>query len=164
MKKIKLTNTKEYALVDNEDYSGLVGYKWRKDKKGYAWRTINIPIDVKIGRKFRTTTIFMHRQILNAPQGMMVDHRNFNRLDNRKCNIRLCTPSENQRNIGVTKNNRTGYKGVGWNKRDKRYVVKIRLNGKCLHIGSFKEILDGAKAYNEAAKKYFGEFAWLNKV
>jgi hypothetical protein len=120
----------------------------------------------------------MHRLILNAPKGLEVDHKDFNGLNNTRENIRLCTRSENQKNkkgygtsiyLGVclhrTRNTYTKKNGFVVNKMSSpRYKAAINVDGKQRHIGSFKNEEDAARAYNEAALKYHGEFARLNVI
>jgi len=106
----------------------------------------------------------MHRLILNAPDGMQVDHVNEIGLDNRKSNLRICNQSENQRNRSKQKNNTSGFKGVHWHVVDKRWMATIKVDKKKIHLGSFRNPIDAAKVYNSAAIKYHGEFANLNEI
>jgi len=107
----------------------------------------------------------MHREIMDAPAGMEVDHINGNGLDNRKCNLRLATSSQNKRNQRKQRRKTSSkYKGVYWHKRDKVWVVRIQAEGKEKYIGSYKTEQEAALAYNEAALKYHGEYAKLNEV
>ena len=153
-KLIPLTQGK-FAIVDAEDYERLSKYKWHVDKGDstyYAARGI-------VGKNFR-----MHREILNAPEGLVVDHRNHNGLDNRRENLRLCTVAENNMNRRPSKraNKSSRFKCVSWDKRRKRYQAYIQQNGKTVRIGRFKSEVAAAKAYDEKAKELFGEFAYLN--
>lgn len=155
MIKVKLTQNK-YALVDDDDFLKISQFKWcyvSYGKTGYARR-----MD-KNGK-----TIRMHHMILPFNSGFMVDHINMNGLDNRKSNLRLVTKSQNMMNGGVRKNSTSGYKGVCWNKRFNYWVVNIWKDYKQIHIGSFHNKKEAAKAYNEAAKKYHGEYARLNII
>ena len=105
----------------------------------------------------------MHRDILKPPDHLCVDHINHNGIDNRRANLRLATHRQNSYNrIHFTKNPSSKYKGVSFRKRTKKWDAKIRYDGKNKHIGSFKDEIEAAKAYDEAAKKYQGEFAALN--
>lgn len=110
----------------------------------------------------------MHRMIMELEgykiKGKQIDHINGNGLDNRLENLRLASHSENQRNSKLRKDNTSGYKGVVWNKRDKVWFALLRIGKKRLNLGSFDNKIDAAKAYNEAAIKYYGEFANLNEI
>src|SRR3990167_2235442 len=136
--------------------------KIRRPKKGRRFLKENIYFEDQ-----PLITVFLHRFILNAPKGLEVDHINGNGLDNRRKNIRLCTKKENMQNRRISINNTSGYKGVYYHKSDKRkkrWTVFIRTDDNRKFIGRFLTALDAAKAYNEAATKYHGEFARLNTL
>lgn len=159
MKKIPLTGkygSGSYAMVDDEYYDLLMQKSWMKAANGYVERQTEIN-----GKKKR---VFMHRFINNTPEGMETDHIDGDTLNNQRSNLRNCTPSQNACNRKKQKRNTSGYKGVTWNKRQKRYVAVICKNYKSVHIGSFKSEIDAAKAYNKKALEFFGEFARLNEV
>lgn len=159
MKEIELTQG-YFALVDNEDFEYLNQFAWNiriVKNTQYAKRSD------KINKK--ATTIQMHRQIMNCQKNMMVDHINGNGLDNRKCNLRICTRSNNLMNSNKPKSKATSkYKGVNRSKSSLKWRAEIRLNTKGIYLGTFNTEKDAAIAYNNAAIKYFGEFAKLNKV
>jgi hypothetical protein len=159
-KEIILTQGK-VAIVDDDMYDYLNQWKWfanLQGKKFYA-RT-NIP-----NKKGKRGSMLMHRLILNMLNSkLQVDHLNHYTLDNRKCNIRICTQSDNLKNRIINKNNSTGYKGVVYNKSNKKFIAKIGVNKNIIYIGCFIDPKDAAKAYNAAALKYHGEFANLNKI
>lgn len=147
MKKIKIQN--KYAIVDNEDFDRLNQYRWRLDKDGYA----------------KTTTLkFMHRLVLNLQpnDGKRTDHKNRNRLDNRKENLRIATIAQNNQNCGKKPNNTSGYKGISWHKHHNKWISNIRYNGKRIHLGYFSNKEDAAATYKNAAIKYHGEFVCLD--
>jgi hypothetical protein len=105
----------------------------------------------------------MHRWIMNAPAGLLVDHKNHNGLDNRKENLRFATRAENSRYARKKKNKfRSDYKGVQYIKKIRKWRARITFEGRTRYIGDFKDEISAAKAYDRAAKKYFGEFACLN--
>ena len=159
MKEIQLTQGK-VALVDDDMYDYLNQWKWYANNlngKFYAVRNL------RINKKY-VKSILMHRFIMSTNKGLVVDHLNGDTLDNRKCNLRNCTHGENLKNQKISIKNTSGYKGVSWNKNHKSYEAKINNNNITIQIGNFKNIIDAARAYNEAAVKYHGEFANLNKI
>jgi len=106
----------------------------------------------------------MHREILNPPDHLLVDHINRNGLDNRKANLRPATRSQNSMNKPFIKTTPSSskYRGVSWSKSQKKWNVQIGLNGKHKFIGYFHDEIQAAKAYDRAAKLYHKEFAVLN--
>jgi hypothetical protein len=158
MREILLTQNK-VAVVDDEDFEYLSQFGWhaRKDRHTfYAARNI-----MQNGKRI---TQGMHRLIMDAPCDMEIDHINGNGLDNRRCNLRLCTTPQNKRNSRLRKDNKSGFKGVSWNKAAQKWVSQITHNGKVIYIGSFDNTVDAAIAYNEAALTLHGEFARINNV
>jgi hypothetical protein len=99
---------------------------------------------------------------MNAPRGLLVDHRNTNGLDNRRSNLRLATYSQNNCNKAKRKNTSSRYVGVCFNKQLKRWGAYIKPQGKKIFLGYFDNEIDAAHAYDAAARKYHGEFARLN--
>jgi hypothetical protein len=107
--------------------------------------------------------VWMHRYLMNAPKDKKVDHRNNRTLDNRRENLRLASTGENNKNRRKMRGNFSSkYKGVFWNERRKRWFARINVDGKLIHIGSFKKEKDAARAYDAAAKKYHKVFACVN--
>lgn len=147
---IQLTQNK-VTIIDNDDYERVSKYNWcaHKEGRGYFYAK---------NSRFR-----LHRFILGANDpNIFVDHINGNTLDNRKCNLRLATRSENNRNV-VSK--RRKYKGVqSVNRKKNPYRAHIRVNYKYISLGSFKTAEEAALAYNKAAIVYFGDFARLNII
>lgn len=94
---------------------------------------------------------------MNAGPDDYVDHINRNRLDNRKCNLRLCTQQENMRNVGLRSDNKSGVKGVHFCKTRRKWVAQIKVDlNKYLLLGRFLDFDDAIKAREDAEKKYFG--------
>lgn len=153
MKEIPLTRG-AVTLVDDEDYDELVKHKWFLDSRGYVARKIRNPVK-------RQVTELMHRVILGLPYGdpRQGDHRDTNRLNNRRNNLRIATNGQNQRNKGVYANNTSGVRGVYWYKPTQRWKAQINVNGKKKHLGYFHSIDDAADAYRQAANRLHGEFA-----
>lgn len=159
MKQIKLTRGM-IALVDDEDFERLNEWKWYASKNGntfYAARTSK-----KINGK--QSVIYMHRDIMETPVGLDVDHINGNSIDNQKINLRNCTRSKNMMNVGKQKDNTSGYKGVSWFVRDKKWVAMIRFGDKRKNLGYYDTPEEAAIAYNNAVIIYHGEFAKLNSI
>ena len=100
---------------------------------------------------------------MNAPRGTIVDHINGNGLDNRLENLRLCSNSENSRNMRRGRG-ASNFKGVSWFERDNCWRSYIVMLGRQLHLGYFDSEAEAARAYDIAAAKLFGEFAKLNGV
>lgn len=161
MKQIPLTRGK-VALVDDEDYERLIAMgKWRLDNPGYAVKSKRFR---KADGKWSNKILLMHRIILDAKVGEFVDHINRDKLDNRKSNLRICSKTENNRNVGLSKNNTTGFKGVTFFTLRGKFMAQITFEGKNVFLGYFEEPKEAAKAYNNAAVKYYGEFAYLNEI
>jgi len=143
-----------YAIVDPDDYQKLSQHHWQllegESKKCYAACLENRKI------------VYMHRVIMNAPKGKLVDHRNGEGLDNTKRNLRFATPSQNCCNRTRTKSGSSKYRGVRYHKKKGKWEATICYNGIYKHLGTFENEEDAARAYDEAAKIYHGEFAVLN--
>jgi hypothetical protein len=159
MKRILLTRGYE-ALVDDGDYPSLNEYPWHvMDSRGkqYAARAsyANLPDG---------ETIYMHREIVRVPVGLFIDHINGNGLDNRKANLRICTHRQNCANRKPYKNCSSRFKGVCWVKKLSKWMARIKVDGESIYLGVFSSEIEAAEAYNEAALKYFGEFALLNVI
>lgn len=147
-------------LIDEEDFKKIQGYNWNYE---LHWRSKKPYIFYKIkGKRF-----WLHRHILGLPSGkhFQVDHKNGDPTDNRKCNLRYCERGAlNAINRPKQSNNTSGYKGVFYRKDSGKWRAAIRVNQKLIHLGQFDNKEDAARCYNENALKYFGEFAYLNKI
>ena len=153
----------QFAIVDVEDYERLSKYKWyaginTNDRDFYAKR-INTSNDTRPKTRF----IMMHREILNVPDGLLVDHINHNTLDNRRANLRPATKQQNSWNQRKKRGNYTSrYKGVHFNKSMNRWGARLVYNGKDIPIGYFDDEKSAARAYDAKASELFGEFATPN--
>lgn len=161
MKKIKLSNKEMYTLVDDQDYALLAGYTWRLNAQGYVVRREYTRV---AKGKRHAKDIRMHRQIMNEPIGLEVDHINGIGADNRRANLRLATHRENMANRPKQVNNTSGYKGVSWSKQNKKWWANIYVGGRTISLGHYDSIKEAARAYNAAACVYQGEFARLNLI
>lgn len=145
MKQIKLTKGK-YALVDNEDYEWLNQWKWSVNSNNYP------------SRYEKKEFITMHRFIMKPPKGMQVDHKDGDRLNNQKFNLRICTPSQNCSYRKASTIAKSGYRGV--TKHNDKWRARIEINGKKKHLGLFSTAKEASIVYKKAAKVYFGDFSW----
>ncbi len=94
-----------------------------------------------------------------------IDHINGERTDNRIKNLRECTNAQNCTNRGANKNNTSGYKGVSWERRDKKYKAQIALDNKKVYLGLHNCKHEAARVYNLAARMYHGhEFCYTNLI
>jgi hypothetical protein len=140
------------AIVDDEDYERVSSRKWHYNC-GYVKTN-----DYSNGH----IIIKLHRFILNAPENMIVDHINGDKLDNRKENLRLCTQNENTKNARKRASATSKYKGVSFPKTRNKWQVQIQLNKKKMHVGYYTDEIEAAKAYDKKAAELFGEYAVLN--
>ena len=157
MRTIELTQG-HIAIIDDDDFERVSQYKWcSHERRG-------TPAAKRRRKDGKNETL--HRFILGLEHGdgEIVDHINGNGLDNRKENLRLCTNQQNLRNVGVRKNNTSGFKGVSWSKGRGNWQVNISTGLKVKSLGRFKDKLDAVRAYNDAAIKYHGEYAYLNVI
>lgn len=150
----------KHAIIDDCD-GDLAEFKWSAALIGtgndfYAIRSTYHP----------KKTVYLHRMILARMfpdiSRFRCDHINGDTLDNRRCNLRLALPKENNRNTTKRMNASSKYKGVIWHKNRNKWQVSIRVDGKLIYLGYFTDEIEAAKAYDRAAKKYFGEFARPN--
>lgn len=158
MKQIPLSKG-HVAFVDAADYPQVSQYKWSYDKNGYAVRVLRLPT----GKRKK---IMLHRWILNAPNGTLVDHRDGNPLNNTRDNLRLCTHSQNSANRRKSPP-RTGkfasrYRGAYKAHNSQYWSAGICYRGQRIYIGSFATEDEAARAYDRKAVELFGEFAVLN--
>jgi ElaB/YqjD/DUF883 family membrane-anchored ribosome-binding protein len=148
---IILTSKNEEIIVDEDSYSELINFKWyltSRNNMSYAHSRIN-------GKLYS-----MHRYVMKYDGKEIVDHINNDTLDNRKCNLRICTYAQNGMNKKVSKNSTSEYIGVSKNKYG--YYSRITVDGKILYLGTYKDEIDAAKARDIATLKYFGEHGNLN--
>jgi hypothetical protein len=160
--KLKLSGagTGKYALVDEEDFPQLSRWSWYltrpygRHQGGYVLRSSG-------GKKF-----LLHRVVTDAPLDLVVDHRNFNKLDNRKSNLRVCTNKLNSAHRrSKQKNNTTGFVGVrrAYNGRgysSDKWMVFVAHK----YRGRFPSKKEAAEEYNRVARKMYGEFAFQNSL
>jgi hypothetical protein len=139
----------QYALVNAADYEWLSRWAWRLDG-GYAVRWE------------KDKRIYMHREIMQPPQEMVVDHIDRNRLDNCQANLRVCTRNENTYNRRKRSGSYSQFKGVGYRKNRGKWFAEIRFEDQPIWLGFFTDEVEAARAYDRKAVELFGEFARLN--
>lgn len=160
MKKIELTRGK-FALVDDEDFEFLNQWKWYAQKSGKD-RFYAVRCAMDDGKK---KYIYMHRQILAlTDRNIYGDHINGDSLNNQRSNLRVSTHKQNIRNCRSNGTNGSKYKGITFDKPTQKWRAQIMVDRKHYYLGIYEKDTDAAMAYNEAAKKHFGEFARLNEV
>jgi hypothetical protein len=155
MKEIQLTQGK-VALVDDEDYERCMQYKWcavysHRDTY-YAKRALPLT------RVMQPLASF----IMCVSKGVIIDHIDNDGLNAQKHNLRVATQTENKRNARKRANTSSQYKGVSWSKRNKKWRAYVRYKHTQIYLGYFVNEIDAALAYDDAARKYYGEFARTN--
>lgn len=155
MKSIPLTQGMS-AMVDDEDFDEVSAHKWfsmtTRPGKTYA------------GRRRKKSDgpgpmiVMMHRSIKGARVGFEVDHADGNGLNNTRGNLRECSTAENQQNAKRRVDNASGFRGVHWHTKQKKWRAVICINGKTTHLGSFASARQAAAAYLRAAREKFGAY------
>ena len=148
--------------IDEEDYERVMALKWGVDtsalRRGLGVYFIHTYFDkFGIHNKYN---IYLHRHIMHSEykDGIIIDHKDGNTLDNRKSNLRRCNRTENNRNRKISKVNTSGYKGVDFCKSNKKYQARIAVDNVRIHLGYFKTPEEAYAAYCEASNKYHGDF------
>ena len=145
--------------VDDEDFEYLSQFKWNITKNGrtcYASRPITNEFGIR-------TRMKMHREIMKAKNGEMIDHINGDGTDNRKENLRYTTKQLNAFNMGKRPGT-SKYKGVCRSSPNSKWTARIQFNYKGIYLGYFEKEEDAALAYNKKAIELFGEHARLNII
>jgi len=156
MKSISLTSGM-VAVLDDKDYERLSGFTWHATRSyaGSTWYARrNVRRDDGVW-----TTVYMHREVSSYPSRTRVDHKDGDGLNNQRDNLRAATQVQNLRNARRRCDNTSGFKGVSYDTRKKRWRANIRYDHRQIHLGRFKTPEEAYAAYCAAAAKYFGEFA-----
>ena len=141
-----------FAVVDAADYDWLSQYKWTAQMSGGKVYAV---------RNHKGKAILMHREIMQPPDDMVVDHIDGSGLHNCRRNMRVCTRQQNLCNTRP-RGGRSQYKGVRWETRRNKWVAEITCKGKRYYLGYFDDEIEAAKAYDRKARELFGPFARLN--
>jgi hypothetical protein len=149
----------QWTIVDPDDYYRFGGFKWcvvGRNGKFYAVSGFKVsPQEIKLVR--------LHREIMKAPDGLLVDHRNCDSLDNRRENLRLATHAQNMFNRPKRKSKASSkFIGVSFDPDRGKWIARIHYQYKQIWLGRFNAEIEAARAYDLAALKYHGEFACLN--
>lgn len=154
MKEVVLTNGQGLvALIDDSDFEAVSAYRWRLRKLSHTSYAVR---SLPNGRQ-----ITLHRFLLGL-SALHIDHIDHNGLNNQRSNLRFVTHQQNCFNRKKLANSSSQYKGVYWHKASQQWEAKIIFNKKPISLGYFFSEKNAGLAYDEAAKKYFGEFAHLN--
>ena len=140
----------EWFIINIEDYNKIKPFRWCKDGRGY----VMVRVDGAV--------IKLHRFLLGATNGYEVDHIDLNPLNNVRSNLRLATRQQNSFNIPARKSNSTGFLGVSYDKRTQQYTASLMCDGKSYWGGRHATAIEAAKARDELASRFHGEFACLN--
>jgi hypothetical protein len=139
------------AIVDDEDFDRLSQWKWHYSTSGYAVR------------RNGHGSAYLHRAVIDAPRGMVVDHIDRNALNNVRANLRVCTPQQNAWNRRRQHSTALPFKGVSVEPTMPHvWRARICVNGEIKRLGAYDTPEAAARAYDAAARRYFGEFAYLN--
>jgi hypothetical protein len=157
-RRIGLTEGK-YTLVDEADYYRLNNFYWIAKPNGKSFTAARFMGNYWSGSKI----IYLHREIMNPPAGVLVDHKNGDALDNRRDNLRLATYAQNAYNKKKTRAKTSSrFIGVCFSKKTGKWTAYLRFEGKRIWLGQFDNEIDAAKAHDKAAIEYHKEFARLN--
>ena len=136
----------EYAVVDPTDHEALNNRRWNLGKAGYAQRAPRgAPAE------------YMHRAIMKTPPGLYTDHINRNKLDNRRCNLRVVTQSRNISNRNRDPRNKSGVTGVYFHAAAQKWCAEIKVDGRRHYLGLFESHEMAATTRRDAELRLLGE-------
>lgn len=141
----------DVVLLDSADFGKVVRFKWQ---------IVQAPSGVKYAKCGRRR---MHREILGCKigDGILIDHENGDGLDNRRLNLRVASKMQNHRNTPKQRGSTSRFKGVSFHRGAQKWRAEIKASAR-IYLGTFAAEEDAARAYDDAARKYFGEFARVN--
>jgi len=153
---IPLSHEGTFAIVDVDEADRLLPYRWFLSNRGYVMRVRRATDPAGAAQ------LMMHRSILECPPGLVVDHINHTKHDNRKSNLRCATKSQNAANSGPKRQNTSGFRGVSWDRRRSKWAGVIGDQGKNRFLGYFDCPKEAARVYDTALRELHGEYARLN--
>ena len=149
---IGYTHKGEEFYFDLEDFEKIKHYYWTLNYKGYVTSNTD-----------KNHYTIMHRLIMGVnDSNNQIDHISNNKTDNRKINLRIVDNSKNRMNVGIFKNNKSGYTGVNFNSRLQKWSARIQINHHPIFLGYFEDINEAIKTRKEAEEKYFGKYSYDN--
>jgi hypothetical protein len=153
-----------YTLIDSEDFDRLTAWNWFAMNCGGTKRTLGKRYAVrKVWMNGTSKAVFLHREVLNCPEGLLGDHRHGNTLDNRKRKLRICSHLQNMQNSCADRRRGNPYRGVYWREHARKWFSSIwNGEGRRLAIGYFDSAEEAAAAWDAEAFRLRGEFAVLN--
>ena len=163
-----LTQQRCHELFRYDPETGNLVWRTTKSAKAIAGSVagsinakghVNLQVDRKMYAAHQVVYLMHHGYIPDE-----IDHCNRDKTDNRIENLRPATSSQNKGNIGLLRNNQSGYRGVSQNSRSGKWHAQIKICGRQTYLGRYATPEQAALRYNEAARQYFGEFAYLNEV
>lgn len=143
------------TLIERSDYDYVGRFKWCAQ---WNWKSFIVK------RHKDGKVVSLHREIMGNPEGMVIDHINGNTLDNRRCNLRIATQTQNQRNEKLRKNNTSGFKGVHYSRLLKKWIASIQDGPTTAYLGAFSTPELAAEAYDLAATLKDPEFCSTNRI
>lgn len=156
VREVPLGKSGRVALLDPIDHDRLARFRWcicRQGQVAYARRTVK--------RNGKVRTLYLHREVMRAPDHLVVDHINGDGLDCRRSNLRLVTQAANVWNMGP-RHGTSKFVGVAWHVRHQSWIARIQVDGEQLHLGYYDDEVEAARARDLAAIAHFGEMARLN--
>lgn len=142
MKELDIVGTNEKAYVDDDVYERAKQYSWRFCGKGYIGTGVNV--------------VYLHVFVMGIQTGKEVDHKNGNKLDCQRHNLRFLTHSENMHNCGMRHHNTSGYIGVDYREERGKFRARLAVNGYRFHLGYFDTAIEAACAYDKEVIKRYG--------
>lgn len=152
----------QVTVIDHGDYELIAKYSWRAVHGSRAGQEKWYVKAYIPGTFPNCKSTSMHRLLLGAQPGQIVDHIDNNSLNNCRSNLRFCTAQENARNRNRQRQSISKFKGVTRN--GKRWQANLKINGQGLYLGTFATEEEAGKAYDNAAVEQYGEFARHNKI